>query len=507
MVSNQVRNVCVACAALFTCMGGYGAPWTHHGGDAARTGHAPAAPLLLDVPAWVATAPADVEHVATSSPVVFGGRVFANARVYGTEGLIANRIIAYASRSGAEVWARDIDPDVWDSWSSPAVYPREALVVIGSGSRVHALDCASGAVRWQTPLARTVVNASPAISEDLAVDGVPANRAFLTDYAGFGESAALYALNVDPYDASANPFAPGAIAWSAELDGASGNSPAYHDGVVYVTTTGGTIRAFAALDGLPLWSTNVAEQGYPDYASFFGGLCVSGTALYAASYNFYGSGDNSGLFKLDAATGDILWVAACERTESIPVVAETGRIFLAAGLEFTGSATKVQAFEDLGTHAALLWDTDAAGLELIGGWSHQPALAAQRLLVGAPDPSATFGPYTDLYAFDLAYAPGEAGFIAQHYTGAGGNPALAGGWLYTFGPAGLVAFAQRTPGDTNCDGAVNAFDLDPFVLALSDPAGFELALPDCDILNADTNADGAVDAFDIDPFIVLLLGT
>ena len=61
-------------------------------------------------------------------------------------------------------------------------------------------------------------------------------------------------------------------------------------------------------------------------------------------------------------------------------------------------------------------------------------------------------------------------------------------------------------GDLNCDGAVDAFDIDPFVLALTDPAGYQAAFPDCNILNGDCNGDGVVDAFDIDPFVELLTG-
>ncbi len=56
-------------------------------------------------------------------------------------------------------------------------------------------------------------------------------------------------------------------------------------------------------------------------------------------------------------------------------------------------------------------------------------------------------------------------------------------------------------GDTNCDGAVNAFDIDPFVLALTDPAGYAIAFPDCPIASADANCDGQIDAFDIDSFV------
>jgi hypothetical protein len=60
------------------------------------------------------------------------------------------------------------------------------------------------------------------------------------------------------------------------------------------------------------------------------------------------------------------------------------------------------------------------------------------------------------------------------------------------------------PGDTNCDGAVNAFDIDPFVLALTDPVAYGVAQPVCNILTADCNDDGEVNAFDIDPFVMLL---
>ena len=61
-------------------------------------------------------------------------------------------------------------------------------------------------------------------------------------------------------------------------------------------------------------------------------------------------------------------------------------------------------------------------------------------------------------------------------------------------------------GDLNCDGVIDAFDIDPFVLALTDPDGYAAAFPDCNIMNADCNGDGVVDAFDIDPFVELLVG-
>ncbi|MGE0481921.1 MAG: S8 family serine peptidase [Phycisphaerae bacterium] len=61
-------------------------------------------------------------------------------------------------------------------------------------------------------------------------------------------------------------------------------------------------------------------------------------------------------------------------------------------------------------------------------------------------------------------------------------------------------------GDMNCDGLLNNFDIDPFVLALTDPAAYAATFPGCNILNGDVNNDGVVNNFDIDPFVALLAG-
>lgn len=61
-------------------------------------------------------------------------------------------------------------------------------------------------------------------------------------------------------------------------------------------------------------------------------------------------------------------------------------------------------------------------------------------------------------------------------------------------------------GDMNCDGLLNAFDIDPFVYALTDPAVYYTQQPNCDWYLADTNGDGVVNNFDIDSFVLLLSG-
>ncbi|MCH8807421.1 MAG: hypothetical protein IH986_15235 [Planctomycetes bacterium] len=59
-------------------------------------------------------------------------------------------------------------------------------------------------------------------------------------------------------------------------------------------------------------------------------------------------------------------------------------------------------------------------------------------------------------------------------------------------------------GDLNCDGVLNGGDIDPFFLALSDPAAYQTAFPSCNIQLGDMNGDRRVNAADIDPFFICL---
>ena len=72
--------------------------------------------------------------------------------------------------------------------------------------------------------------------------------------------------------------------------------------------------------------------------------------------------------------------------------------------------------------------------------------------------------------------------------------------------AGLLTRTAREAvrGDLNCDEVVDAFDIEPFLLALFDPQNYQVQYPDCDINRADINGGGSIDAFDIEPFLSLL---
>jgi outer membrane protein assembly factor BamB len=442
--STSVRLIAIA-GSLLMIAAAPAADWTHYAGDACRSGIAPVAPRRLDLAAWSAVNEPDEEYVFHSSPAVHAGCVFVNARRFENDVHVGNLVMAYDVRNGTRLWTTPIDPDAYDSWAGPAVDARNETVLLGCGTKLYALRSADGEIVWEAALERNVVNASPAVSTDLVCDGTPANRAFITDYNGLGPPAKLYAVNVDPFDATDNPYQPGDIVWTAELPGASGNTPAYEAGTLYVASVGGEVRAYNALGGEPKWLTDVTTLGYPPDTAFLGGLTVRNGCVYAASYGFYGGQNNSLLFKLDAATGHVVWGVPCERTASIPIVTDGGLIFLAAGIDGFGSAVKIQAFRDLGSEAEPLWDTyqDTNGGLIVGGWTHQPVYSRGLLYAGTPDETAFFAPYSDLYVLNVARHPGEPEFVVAHCGGAGGSPAVAGGVLCSLGRDGLFAFEPR----------------------------------------------------------------
>jgi probable HAF family extracellular repeat protein len=72
-------------------------------------------------------------------------------------------------------------------------------------------------------------------------------------------------------------------------------------------------------------------------------------------------------------------------------------------------------------------------------------------------------------------------------------------------PGQALILTPFVVGDMNCDGAVDAFDIEPFVTGLIDPTAYAARWPDCFADSAgDINQDAAFDAFDIEPFVEML---
>ncbi|MGE0480099.1 MAG: alpha/beta hydrolase fold domain-containing protein [Phycisphaerae bacterium] len=103
--------------------------------------------------------------------------------------------------------------------------------------------------------------------------------------------------------------------------------------------------------------------------------------------------------------------------------------------------------------------------------------------------------------FDALAAAGvEAPFVRVPGAGHGGLGASTDAAAQLF-----IRKHLSRAGDMNCDGRIDNFDVDPFVLALVQPAAYAASQPNCRRRNADVNQDGAVDNFDIDAFVAVLV--
>lgn len=485
-------------------------------------------PSSLAAPAWVFPA----SDPAVSGPI--GWVLEAGPATAGRLAIAAAAdppaLWAIDRETGDAAWSAPTPAPVLDSWSTPTVDRRNGTVLHATGRSgtaggvVRAVRLVDGSLAWEAELERDSVNATPLVTTDRG----PADRAFVTDYEGFyqgGTGAKLYCINVDPFDAALNPFDPGEIVWSAPLfDGASGSTPAYDGSRVYVGTAGnanfgvgGSVIAFdpgaTTAAAAELWRTDLGGDD-----GVFGGVSVSGGAVFAATYDFFGGTESARLLRLDAAGGAVLWSAPTNRTASIPVPLPGGRVLLSTGVPGFGSVPTLRVYDDLGTSASLAadsaaatWNDDGDGLlepgefDVLGGWTHQPHVVLDHPLTGGPvalvgsiddgTGGGLFAGYTRLSLIDLSVPFGSPGWVLSVHVGAGSSPAVAGTNVYTVGAAGVVALGAYCPGDADLSGAADAFDLFAVLrrVGADDPA-------------ADLTLDGAVDAADINEQLARLAG-
>ncbi|TWT85852.1 hypothetical protein Pla123a_06590 [Posidoniimonas polymericola] len=138
-------------------------------------------------------------------------------------------------------------------------------------------------------------------------------------------------------------------------------------------------------------------------------------------------------------------------------------------------------------------------------------------LPGSPIGGDTTGLWTELengHVFASFGGPGLAAGVYElltlGYENSGGlqaegyvaqNGVLGDLLLDSFGapPMGIV-------GDTNDDGFVSTLDIDPFVLALTNPAAYDAMYPGIRVERADINMDLVVNTLDIQFFVQVITG-
>ncbi len=454
------------------------------GSDAGRTRptHGPT-PLVSADPAWVFPAsdpgvPQVLGWDPASRVAVDAERVYAVSTQLGSE---PSRLLAIDRASGTLAWWAELPDAVFDSWSSPTLDRSNGTVLIAAGApgsgggTLFAFGAVSGSVVWQVVLSRDVVNASPVVTDDLG----PADRAVIVDYEGFyqgGSGAAVVCINVDAFDAQLNPHEPGDVVWSVDLhDGASGATPAYEGGLLYVGTTGDALfgtdgrvvcldaRAADALSAV-VWDTNIGGND-----GFYGGLARAGGSVFGVTYDFFGGDRSSRLVKLRASDGAVQWSVASDRSSTVPVVLADGRVLVSAGIEGFGSVPRLTLYRDMEGSAVELWDSasdtwqdDGDGIMepgeylRVGGWSYQPSVRLERgRTLAAVGRLGTGG----ISVVDLELMPTDSGFLVDTSDLSGGSISHGFQTCYVVTYDGVAAFGVPVWPDVNGDLCADGSDL------------------------------------------------
>ena len=494
MVLKRLLILILVVLITTNAQGGY-KDWPGYGNTATRHSITVDGPDIIDENnlQWDAnTSPqglAEFEFEGATGPVVYNGTVYAYAKYlepndlsYGGYDQTASQVIAYLADSGQLLWTTVIDMAVYGSWSSPVIDAKNDNVIIASGDKVFSLDAETGAIKWSTQLEKIVVNASVCIAADL-----PYARAFITDYAYF-TGGKFYCINLDANEPN-NPYQPGEIIWSDILGATCGNSPAYKNDVVYVSSNSGSVYAY---DAKSTSAVKIWQASDPNFEGFTGGITVTKEDfVYTACYDWAQEAeDNSALCKIDCNDGRIVWITQTERTSSMPLVVGD-RIYISGGFEGWGSRPKVEAYQDLGDSVVKLWETPAD--MVVGGWSNQPAYANGKLYVGAiPLGGNYFGAYTELYVLNVSIDVNAPNFVIAHYVDrtCGNSPAVTYDSLYTIGYGGLLKFHQPALLADICkDNKVDFYDL-------AELAAIWLYDGPIGVNRADLNLDGRIDFTD-----------
>ncbi|RZN36771.1 MAG: hypothetical protein EF813_06330 [Methanosarcinales archaeon] len=374
----------------------------------------------------------DEPHLAWVSEDIFAGGstsiVVADDTVFvyctGNEGFSSSDytyMVALNATNGEMLWATEIAPAEYGSWSSPAYH--NGSIFIASGMHVYRIAGRTGRILWDYTFSDCCANcnAGPSIS---------GGRVYVTSF--------YRSLHTDPSMTCPESSEGNLFCLDVETGGELWNTSTYLPPIRHLGTPtpkygriyygrGGDLYCLT-LDGAVVWNTSLKHDVYS------APVIVDGV-VYASTYEF---GMGFGGFNcLDAFNGSILWNYPVQRTDSTPAYFAPGDsdkkyIYVVGGCSgFSGSG--VYCFN--ATNGSLIW-----GSEKVGSWTNSPAVSRDaKVFVGV---SAGNFNYNGLKCLD-AYNGTE--LWSSPYGGS--SPYIAYGRIYTIGGNRLYAFGGRDQPD------------------------------------------------------------
>ncbi len=237
---------------------------------------------------------------------------------------------------------------------------------------------------------------------------------------------------------------------------------------VYPTAWGNQRYSFYGITGVPT-------------AEFDGMIeCRGAYSTVSQQYSWYLGAYNSSM----AVPTDVVVGLQCFK-----VAADRIRVKANIGIESTGVGKSMRV------HFALLLDHWPFGYT----WTRDGVKNGQDMgVITLNAGQNTTLSYDFTLDADCLAHPGDVKVVAFAQDTLPAKPAQVYNGNFLHGPFGWLK------GDMNCDGNADFGDINPFVLALTNPAGYATQFPNCDIMNGDINGDGFVDFGDINPFVWVL---
>ena len=263
--------------------------------------------------------------ILDAAPVLANGQIFVQSW--------SRKVYALDAATGEVRWRFDYSPSRADDHRQAGLLVVDDLVLVPAwNGTLFALDMASGERRWSF-FGGMPLRARPVRDGD---------NLYLA-----GGDGTLSALATD-----------GSLRWQKSLGSPLLSSPALLPHAVAVVSREGQVIVYDH-DGQTLWQRELDE------------ICYYGAPLYHDGALFVATAGN-GLWKLDAATGDVIWRAALAGPSYATPLANNGRIFIG------DNSGTLQVF---GTDSGELLAQHKIYREIQG----QPLIWAGKLLVGSRD--------------------------------------------------------------------------------------------------------------------------
>ncbi len=367
----------------------------------------------------------DIGACGASSLIVAEGKVFVYCTGSSSSGIFGGSSYTYLvaldkENLGKILWARQIAPQIYGSWATPAY--KDGSVFVSSGKEVYRIDADDGEMEWEFrfPSGKGSVIGGPAVTKRAVYVGDYDGGYFYCINNSIGNGRKGEEDIIWKFDVTEN----GKYAGHAMSVPAIAYGNAYFGSAVYEGI--GKAYSVDATNGTEIWSTVTGVRG-----GIFGSITVADKLVYFSTYR------QGQFYALDAFNGTRIWSKYIDWGDSTPAYyapshSTRSYIYVTSG---GWSNEGITYCLDAKT-GELIWQFTGAG-----SWTNSPVVTRDgKVFVGKPIVGGF--DYSMLYCLDAF--TGKEIWHSEH---GGSSPVVVDGFVYTIGEGRVIAFGNGTMPD------------------------------------------------------------